>query len=90
MIIKGKLEYQKFLQGKILTRKEAILAQCYVCNGCEEGGMDCRSTSCPLYQFMAYKKHKLPKRELSDEEREKRRTRLKEWHKKRKAASNTS
>jgi len=84
MIIKGKLEYQKFLKGIALTRKEAILAQCYVCNGCEEGGKDCGSTDCPLHQFMPYRKHKLSKRKLSDEEREKRRIRLKEWHKKRK------
>ena len=31
--IKGQLEFQKFKEGKLLTRKEAILAQCYVCNG---------------------------------------------------------
>ena len=30
--IKGKKEYEKFKAGKELTRKEAILAQCYFSN----------------------------------------------------------
>ncbi len=90
MIVKGKLEYQKFLKGETLTRKEAILAQCYVCNGCEEGGKDCGASNCPLYQFMAYRKHKPTESKLSKKEREKRGKRLKEWHKKRKAASKTT
>lgn len=49
--IKGGREYEKFIQGKSLTRKEAMLAQCFVCNGLEESGADCRCFSCPLYQY---------------------------------------
>lgn len=55
-IIKGKLEYEKFLQGEKLTRRQAILCQCYVCNGENEGGEDCQGESnCPLYQYFPYK-----------------------------------
>lgn len=57
-VIKGKLEYKKFLDGEKLTRKQAILAQCYVCNGEEEGGEDCLGCSCPLYQYFSYREKK--------------------------------
>jgi len=53
--IKGQLEYRKFKDGKPLTRKEAILAQCYVCNGEEAGSEDCLGRNCPLYQYQPYK-----------------------------------
>ncbi len=42
--IKGQAEYKKFEEGKPLSRKQAILAQCGVCNGFEAEdclGMDC-------------------------------------------------
>jgi hypothetical protein len=55
MIIKGACQYKQFQEGKPLTRKAAILAQCYVCNGGEEGGIDCQGASCPLYQYFPYK-----------------------------------
>ena len=65
---RGKAEYDKFLSGKSLSRKEAIIAQCYVCNGEDEGGIDCRPTSgCPLYQYMPY--NTKSKRILSPEEK---------------------
>jgi len=55
-IIKGKLAYKSFIKGKKLTRKEAILASCYICNGEETGSVDCLgATSCPLYQYFPYK-----------------------------------
>lgn len=51
-LIKGQREYERFMAGARLTRKEAILAQCYICNGCKEGGDDCMGESnCPLYPF---------------------------------------
>jgi len=53
--IKGQLEYQKFLNGDQLTRKQAILAQCYTCNGEKESVVDCQGHSCPLYQFSHHK-----------------------------------
>jgi len=52
---KGQSEYKKFEEGKPLTRKEAILAQCYICNGEEEGAEDCKGISCPLYDYFPYK-----------------------------------
>jgi len=54
MGIKGALEYQKFKKGIPLTRKGALLAQCYECNGFE--GDDCLGTHCPLYQWSPYNK----------------------------------
>ncbi|MBU1809085.1 MAG: hypothetical protein KJ661_05960 [Candidatus Omnitrophica bacterium] len=56
MILKGLHQYKLFQEGKPLTRKGAILAQCYVCNGAEEGGEDCLGgEACPLYQFFQYR-----------------------------------
>lgn len=59
--IKGKREYEKFKSGEKLSHKQAIMAQHYVCNGEEEGGIDCLGKSCPLYQYMPYRKSRLPK-----------------------------
>lgn len=56
MVIKGSRQYKLFQEGKPLTRKGAILAQCYVCNGEEQGGVDCLgSETCPLYQYFSYR-----------------------------------
>lgn len=57
MRIKGAREYEKFQASQELTRKEAILAQCYVCNGME--AEDCKGKSCPLYRFCPYRKKDL-------------------------------
>ena len=69
--MKGQSQYEKFKKGLSLTPKQAILAQCYVCNGESEGGEDCLGLSCPLYQFMPYRKggEKRQKRELRQEQR---------------------
>jgi len=64
MLLKGQVEYKKFKEGKPLTRKQAMLAQCYMCNGEEEGGVDCQGMSCPLYQYFPYKGRKDSKLEL--------------------------
>ncbi len=53
-IIKGQREYKKFEEGKPLSRKQAILAQCGICNGFEDE--DCLGMSCPLYQWSPYNK----------------------------------
>ncbi|MCL4479661.1 MAG: hypothetical protein M1381_11320 [Deltaproteobacteria bacterium] len=51
----GQKEYGKFKSGQPLSYKEAILAQCYVCNGQEDSAADCQAgNSCPLYQFQPY------------------------------------
>lgn len=49
--IKGSAEYEKFKKGNRLTRRQAMLAQCYMCNGEEESNVDCKGITCPLYQF---------------------------------------
>ena len=49
-------EYTKWQEGKPLTRKQAMLAQCFVCNGESESACDCLgSKSCPMYQYSPYK-----------------------------------
>ncbi len=70
-MIKGQRQFEAFQAGKPLSFKGAILAQCYVCNGSEEGGEDCLGVSCPLYQFMPYRKgrEKKAKKDLSVEQR---------------------
>jgi hypothetical protein len=52
--IKGAREYEKFKRGESLTRKQAMKAQCYECNGFDESGVDCLGVSCPLYQYRLY------------------------------------
>lgn len=57
--IKGAKEYHNWKEGKTLTRKQAMLAQCYVCNGEEESRVDCQSKdSCPMYQYFPHKHKK--------------------------------
>lgn len=58
--IKGQTQYEKFLSGKQLTRKEAILANCYQCNGLEDSNEDCQgSEACPMYQVSHYSGYKI-------------------------------
>ena len=52
--IKGAKEFEKFKRGEKLTRKQTMKAQCYECNGYEEGSVDCKGISCPLYQYRLY------------------------------------
>ncbi len=54
MSVKGAMEFKRFKDGKSLTRKQAILAQCYECNGYE--AQDCLGNSCPLYTYHPYRK----------------------------------
>ena len=54
MPVKGAKELKRFKEGKPLTRKQAILAQCYECNGYE--AEDCLGTHCPLYEYHPYRK----------------------------------
>lgn len=52
----GKTELLRYLDGKTLTREEAILAMCYDCTGYyAEGRQDCKQSQCPLYQYMPYR-----------------------------------
>ena len=55
-VLKGRKEHKAWEEGKKLTRKQAILANCYICNGLEESNEDCLGKeSCPLYGFFSYK-----------------------------------
>lgn len=48
----GRKEYLKYLQGKKITRDEAIAAKCYDCMGYyRDGREDCKNGTCPLYPF---------------------------------------
>lgn len=53
---KGRAERIKALEGKKLTRHEAIMANCYDCMGgyCD-GVTDCEIETCSLYQYHPYK-----------------------------------
>ena len=54
--IKGHREFRKWKRGESLTRKEAMLAHCFVCNGELESATDCLSQkSCPMYAYSPYR-----------------------------------
>ncbi len=54
--IKGQIEHKKWQEGKQLTRKQAMLANCYECNGLEESNEDCLGErSCALYPYSPYR-----------------------------------
>ncbi len=57
-LIKGQTEYRKWRRGEALTRKEAMLAQCFLCNGQEQSrNVDCKGqVSCPLYKYFPYER----------------------------------
>lgn len=55
-ILKGQKQYEKFEKGGKLTRREAMLAKCYECNGYDESGVDCKVETCPLYQYHPQRK----------------------------------
>lgn len=50
----GQKEYNKFKEGKSLTVRQAVLSQCYVCNGQKDSRVDCKGYSCTLYPFSPY------------------------------------
>ncbi len=54
-VIKGQLEYEKWKRREFLTRKQAMLAMCFQCNGELESRVDCRGENCPLYQYHPHK-----------------------------------
>jgi hypothetical protein len=53
---KGRAERIKSLESKKLTRHEAILANCYDCQGgyCD-GVKDCEIETCLFYQYRPYR-----------------------------------
>ena len=53
--LKGQSQHKKWVKGEKLTRKGAMLAMCYECNGLEDSGCDCLGKSCPLYPYQPYR-----------------------------------
>jgi hypothetical protein len=50
--LRGQTEAEKFRKGDRLTVKQSIKAQCFICNGEDEGSNeDCLGKSCPLYPW---------------------------------------
>jgi hypothetical protein len=65
----GKKELLAHQAGKLLSHKQAILAQCYQCNaGYMDGRKDCETPLCSLYGHMPYRKEKV-KRERSEKQK---------------------
>jgi len=53
--------WRKFNAGKVLTLSEAILANCYMCNGGDSA--DCHAAEvCPLYPFGLFGTGRVPVR----------------------------
>lgn len=54
-VIKGQTEHKKWEKGQRLTRRQAILANCFICNGMEDSRVDCEAEkSCPIYLYSPY------------------------------------
>jgi len=81
---KGRSEYLKYLEGKKLTPKQTMAAQCYLCMGYySDGGVDCGLKICPMYPYMLYNPDRIVKtKNLSKEAKVKLRARLVEARKK--------
>ncbi len=54
--INGARQYERFKNGEKLTRKQAMLAKCYECNGLEESRIDCEVDTCPMFSYRLYPK----------------------------------
>ena len=54
--IKGKREFEMFKNSEHLTRKQAMKAKCFECNGEEKSRADCEVTTCPMYEYRLFPK----------------------------------
>ena len=53
---RGENEMLAMCDGKRLTQREAIYAQCFICMGYYvDGKEDCQNKTCPLYYYMPYR-----------------------------------
>ena len=53
---RGENEILAMCDGKRLTQREAIYAQCFICMGYYvDGKEDCGNKTCPLYYYMPYR-----------------------------------
>ena len=53
---RGKKELIKHLEGGKITRKQAMLAKCYDCDGMGDSGK-CDIETCPMYHYSQFKSH---------------------------------
>jgi hypothetical protein len=54
-LAQGKNELIAIMEGKPVSKGDAIKAMCYDCQAyCQDGRQDCGQTQCPLYQHHAY------------------------------------
>lgn len=66
--------YRKYLKGKNITAREAILAHCGVCmGGFSDGRADCENPACPLYPWQPYRRN--PFRDVLEQSQSRRRRR---------------
>ena len=53
---KGESELLSLCEDKKLTQRQAIFAECFVCQGYYvDGKEDCKNKTCPLYFYMPYR-----------------------------------
>lgn len=56
---RGRKELIAHLEGKHITKQQAILAKCYDCTGFyADRDRDCHCSTCPLYPYMPYNPNK--------------------------------
>jgi hypothetical protein len=59
---RGRKEYLAYLQGKLISRTQAMYAQCFDCMGYySDGAQDCEVPECPMYGYMPYRVKKVKK-----------------------------
>ena len=64
---RGRRELIAHYQGKALTIRQAVAAQCYDCQGyMNEGAIDCDEKDCVFYPWMPYRKEKPAKKARSE------------------------
>lgn len=52
----GKTELLNHMDGKLISRAQAMKAKCFeCCNGFIDGRVDCGICDCPLYAWMPYR-----------------------------------
>jgi hypothetical protein len=55
----GKRNYLRFLKGEILTLKQSVIADCFICTaGYLDGKIDCQNDLCVLHRYMPYRQNK--------------------------------
>ena len=53
---RGENEMLELCDGKRIAQREAIYAQCFICQGYYvDGKEDCGNKTCPLYYYMPYR-----------------------------------